>query len=144
MKSLRNLLTVTCLLIYLPLVLNPECPGSSGQVSPLSGSWNFAFTYDNGKVFANSIVNVELDGSICGKVKVNDTGETFYVTGEAGYEYDSDFTGRFSDACGNLGYVTSEFKGTLSELLGAGYGSGSFSFTQKNPGYKGTWKAKRN
>ncbi|MBX7043292.1 MAG: hypothetical protein K1X85_10340 [Ignavibacteria bacterium] len=141
---MKSILAIAGLMLYLPLVLNPECPGNYGPVSPLSGSWNFTFSYGNGKVFANSVVQIGLNGSICGKIKVSDTGETFYVTGEAGYEYDSDFSGRFSDACGNLGYVTSEFKGTLSEMLGAGYGSGSFSFTQKNPGYKGTWQAKRN
>lgn len=140
MKKIKNIITIIALIIYIPLILNPECGVSSNYVSPYSGNWKFSFIYDNGKTFASTMINIQ-EGRFCGKLKVADTGEEFFVSGYFDGYYK--VRGHFSDSCEN--YISTDMlTGSFSELMGAFSGSGSFSFTERNPVYKGTWKAKRN
>lgn len=145
MKKLIKMLSPVALLLYILLVLNPECGVSPpSPPSPVGGKWKFAFTCSNGSSFGNCFVNIGGSGSFCGKIKLADTGEEFYVTGYCEGGYDSKLSGRFADTCNSNNYPGSTISGSIKDLTGAGYGSGSFSFTQKNPSYKGTWQAKRN
>ena len=139
MKHLKNIILIFALMIYIPLALNPECGVSSRSVSPYSGKWKIAFTYSNGNTFANAVVIVQDGGGFCGKLKVADTGNEFYVSGFAGEQV----SGGFADSCRSYSYVNYNLNGSFSELLGAGYGSGNFSDTLRNPNYKGTWQARR-
>lgn len=140
MKKIKNIIIVFALIIYIPLILNPECGVSSNYASPYEGKWKFSFSYDNGTTFASTMINVQ-DGRFCSKIKVSDTGEEFYVSGNI--DYNDEVMGLFSDSC-EYYLSTDMLAGSFSELMGAVSGSGSFSYTERNPVYKGTWLAKRN
>lgn len=138
---------IVALFIYIPLILNPDCSSGPDYGSPFSGKWKFAFTYSSGSTFANKEINVQYDGSFCEMLKVSDTGEEFFVKGFLGSSgssnSQSEVHGNFSDSCNSFSFEQ-ELKGSVSLILGVGYASGSFSGTQRNPNYTGTWQAKRN
>ncbi|MBK8552484.1 MAG: hypothetical protein IPL53_15990 [Ignavibacteria bacterium] len=139
MKLIKKILLITAL-AYIFAALNTGCETPIGQIVPYSGNWKFTFSYDNGSVFASSNILIQDTGAFCGKITVMETGNIFYIKGDvSGY---GEITGGFADSCSAP--VTGKIIGSFTELMGAGYASGTFTDTLQNPGYKGTWQARRN
>jgi hypothetical protein len=139
MKRIKNLLTIAAI-AYLTVALNTGCETPISQIVPYSGNWKFTFSYDNGTAFANSFITIQDTGDFCGKISVIENGNEFSIQGDvSGYGI---ITGGFADSCS--GSVTGNITGSFTELMGAGYASGTFTDTLQNQSYKGTWQASRN
>ena len=140
MKKIRNLSVILSLFCF-TAVLDYGCSETPiTQIVPYSGSWNFTFTNNHNIAFARAFITVQDTGNFCGKVTVIQSGEIFYLIG--GITFEGVITGGFSSSC--QGQITGSLNGTFNELMGAVYASGTFNDTTRNPGYKGTWQAKRN
>lgn len=139
MKWIKKTLAVA-VIVYMSAAIYSGCETPVSQIVPYSGNWSFAFTYNNGTAFASSNITIQDTGAFCGKLSVIGTGNEFYIQGDV--SGDGNVSGGFANDCS--GSVTGNMSGVFTELMGAGYASGTFTDTLQNPNYKGTWQARRN
>lgn len=139
MKNIKKFIRAS-LIAFLLISLNSGCETPISQIVPYSGNWKFIFTYTNGNAFADSYIAIQDTGAFCGKLTVSGTTTVFYIQGDVSGE--GQISGGFADDCS--GSVSGSLSGSFTEIMGAGFASGTFSDTTKNPGYIGTWIARRN
>lgn len=127
--------------VYICISLYSGCSETLiSEIVPYSGSWSFSFSYTGGNVFANSVIIIQDTGAFCGELYISETNTIMYIQGDV--SGDGKISGGFADNCS--GTVRGNMNGTFTELMGAGYASGTFSDTLQNAAYKGTWRARRN
>jgi len=139
MNKIKSLL-IFAAVVYVSFALYPGCETPINQIVGYSGSWKFTFTNDNGTALGNSILTIQDTGAFCGKFSVIATGSQYYIKGSV--TADGVVSGGFTNGCDSS--VAGNINGTFTELMGAGYASGSFSDTLHSPNNKGTWQARRN
>lgn len=139
MKKIKKIFAVF-VTVYLTLALNSGCETPVSQIVPYSGYWSFTFSYDDGTAFANSAIKIQDTGAFCGQLIIAGSSTVVFIKGDV--SGDGKISGGFADEC--QGNISGSIIGTFTELMGAGYASGTFSYTIQNPNYKGTWQARRN
>lgn len=136
----HNKIFMIILTVCLYTVLYSGCETPVSLIVPYSGNWSFTFNYANGTSFANSAITIQDTGSFCGKLTLSGSSSFFYIRGDI--SGDGKIEGVFANDCS--GSSSGKISGTFIELMGAGYASGTFNDTLRNPNYKGTWQARRN
>lgn len=139
MNNIKKIISAS-LIAYIIISLNTGCETPISQIVPYSGNWRFIFTYTDGNAFADSYITIQDSGAFCGKLTVSGSGTVVYIQGDVSGS--GQITGGFANDCS--GSVRGSFTGSFTEIMGAGFASGTFSDTIKNPLYKGTWIARRN
>ncbi|MBK8983962.1 MAG: hypothetical protein IPM38_16995 [Ignavibacteria bacterium] len=139
MKKLKSILVVS-VIFYVSVALYTGCETSITKIVPYSGNWNFSFSSSNGTTLSNATVSIQDTGDFCKQFTVIGSGVVFFVQGDV--DGNGQITGGFSNSCS--GPVSGNISGTFTELMGAGYGAGTFTDTLQNPAFKGTWEARRN
>ena len=139
MKNFKKIISAV-LIAYIIISLNTGCETPVSQIVPYSGNWRFIFTYTDGNAFADSYITIQDTGAFCGKLTFSGSGTPIYIQGDVSGT--GQISGGFANDCS--GSVRGSLNGSFTELMGAGYASGTFNDTLKNPGYKGTWMARRN
>lgn len=139
MKNVKIIL-MAAIIFFLLNAFHNGCDSPVSDIVPYSGNWSFTFSYVNGTAFAVSEVSVQDEGDFCEKLVLSGSGTEFYIKGEV--TADGVVNGAFANDCS--GALSGSLNGKFTELMGAGYASGTFSDTLRNSNYKGTWKARRN
>lgn len=139
MKNIKKIFSFA-LIAYIIFSLNTGCETPVSQIVPYSGNWRFIFTYTDGSSFADSYITIQDTGAFCGKLTFSRTDSAIYIQGDV--SANGQITGGFANDCS--GSVRGNLSGSFTELMGAGFASGTFSDTVINSIYKGSWIARRN
>lgn len=116
------------------------CETPLNDIVAFSGYWRVICSNNSNTQLPEFSIVIKDDGTFSNKVKIYPNVDTVFVKGAV--DNNGTLVGQFCDSLAT--YTTGSFSGTLTEINGIRYGSGTWIDTVRGANSRGTWTGKSN
>jgi hypothetical protein len=126
--------------ILISLLFFYSCETPLNEIVVFSGYWRVICNNSSNTQLPEFSIAIKDDGTFSNKVKIYPNVDSVFVKGTV--DNNGTLVGQFCDSLAT--YKTGSFSGTLTEINGIRYGSGTWIDTVRGANSRGTWTAKSN
>ena len=126
--------------ILISLLFFYSCETPLNEIVVFSGYWRVICNNSSNTQLPEFSIAIKDDGTFSNKVKIYPNVDSVFVKGAV--DNNGTLVGQFCDSLAT--YKTGNFSGTLTEINGIRYGSGTWIDTVRGANSRGNWTAKSN
>jgi hypothetical protein len=126
--------------ILISLLFLYSCETPLNEIVVFSGYWKVICNNSSNSQLPEFSIAIKDDGTFSNKVKIYPNVDSVFVKGAV--DNNGTLVGQFCDSLAT--YKTGNFSGTLTEINGIRYGSGTWIDTVRGANSRGNWTAKSN
>lgn len=126
--------------ILISLLFFYSCETPLNEIVVFSGYWKVICNNSSNTQLQEFSIAIKDDGTFSNKVKIYPNVDSVFVKGMV--DNNGTLVGQFCDSLAT--YKTGNFSGTLTEINGIRYGSGTWIDTVRGANSRGNWTAKSN